>query len=125
MKKLLLATATLIAFVGPTLAAGPGVPTGIWCQTGWQPGWMYFKRAGKRGKCAQAHEPSYTLVLKPNGDYLLDGELWVRCKVDPQSYAKGGWADYTCTDSFGETTKRTQKFVFDGRELGRSSMDDY
>jgi hypothetical protein len=115
--------AALVALATPAQAEKVSFPAafvGTWCETEVATeadGWMFFKR----GKCPAGHKA--TLILKRNGDYVLDdGDHEVRCKIDPKSYFKG-WADYSCDNTFGFTTKHHQKFTFDGRILGRSSLD--
>jgi protocatechuate 3,4-dioxygenase beta subunit len=106
------------------------VPTGNWCliqteaeETSSNVDWTFFKR----GRCVTDKYGvmySKTLVLKPNGDYIMYNHAhdW-SCKVDPKSYFKG-WADYTCTDMWGNKSKHSQKFVFNGRTLGLSNIDE-
>ena len=124
MKKLFLCAAALVALAPQAQAGGPGVPTGTWCEieaASEAEGWMHFKR----GKCpTDKYGVMYhkTLELKRNGDYILYNHAHeLTCKVDPKSYFKG-WADYACADMFGNTTKHNQKFVFDGRFLGLSTL---
>jgi hypothetical protein len=127
MKKLFLCAATLVALATQAQAGGPGVPTGAWCaikNESEASDWMFFKR----GKCSEKEmkkEFGATLILKPNGDYILfSSEHELRCKVDPKSYFKG-WADYTCTFYGGGkyVSKHSQKFVMQDKTLGRSNID--
>ena len=83
----------------------PSNVLGKWCLTSVEDGWRHFKRGNK---CSDA-----TLVLKQNGDYVLSSsEHEERCKADPKSNFKG-WMDYACTNIFGHTETRNQKFVID------------
>jgi hypothetical protein len=104
--------------------AGPGVPTGFWCETEVATeatDWMFFKR----GKCPlESDGVMYhkTLLLKPNGNYTLYNHAHERtCKV--VKYDIKGWAKYACTDIFGNTTKHFQKFVTQDHLLGLSNTD--
>jgi hypothetical protein len=119
MKTLIFAAAMLAA---SQAQAADKMLAGTWCEIEVQTeaeGWSFFKR----GKCAD--DENKTLVLKPNGDYILSNFAHeMVCKIDPKSYFKG-WADYTCTFYGGSVskTKLSQKFTFDGRILGLSNID--
>jgi hypothetical protein len=108
MKKIMFATAIVLASPLANAADRISYPSNVlgkWCLTSVEDGWRHFKRGNK---CSDA-----TLVLKQNGDYVLSSsEHEERCKADPKSNFKG-WMDYACTNIFGHTETRNQKFVID------------